>query len=182
MNRRVPMIRAALRQRREHRAFRIDPPQWTEEQRARLAGLAHEITEAMKAAELAELTNVTEMSVPPTAETKSPLGDPTLVSAATSLWRALRKLDSVGADLPAAGRHAHRYLRGIRGTLAEAGLTIHDHDGEPFDPGLILEVLVREDDEKATEETVSETVRPTLFLHDRRIQTGQVVVVGPPFT
>jgi hypothetical protein len=165
MTDRLSTLRAALRQRRHHRAFRIPPPRWTPDQQRWLESIAAEVK-----------TVIPEPAPDPAVD------DGALATAATNLWRALRKLDNTDGPLPTSARHAHHYLRTMRQTLADAGLVIYDHDGEQFHPGLALEVLVRESDESADRESVAETVRPTLFLHDRRIQLGQVIVTGPPYS
>ncbi|GAA1697925.1 hypothetical protein GCM10009765_54230 [Fodinicola feengrottensis] len=139
---------------------------WTQEQHRSLGEL------------VADLEGATDAVV---QQPKPAVDHRALADTATNLWRALRKLDSANGTLPTAGRHAHRYLRATRTDLATGGLVIHDHEGEAYHPGLSLDVLVRDDDESATEETIFETVRPTIVLHGERIQRGQVIVVGPPF-
>jgi hypothetical protein len=76
-------------------------------------------------------------------------------------------------------RQAGRYLRQCEEALSDAGLVVRDHDGETFRPGRSLEVLVRHDDPTLTTETVLETVRPSIYRGDRRIQMGQVIVGCP---
>ncbi|WP_157018028.1 hypothetical protein [Cryptosporangium arvum] len=43
-------------------------------------------------------------------------------------------------------------------------------------------MLAVQEEEGRTTEVVLETVRPTVYLHDRRIQMGQVIVAGPAVT
>lgn len=150
-----------LRQRRHHRAFRIGPPPGA-------AGLAAELTRI--------LGDVPEPAAP------ARLDDRLLADAATNLWRAARRLDRDGTPPTARERQARRYLTTCRDALTDAGLVVQDHDGDPFHPGRSIEVLVFQDDPALTGEVVVETVRPTVYLHGRRIQTGQVIVAGPPAT
>jgi len=162
VNRLMTWVRAELRQRRHNRAFRIGPPVWDEERRARL--------ERMLAA-----LDATEGAL-------DQLDEKALADAVTNLWSARRKLAGPapnGGRPTQEARHADRYLRNCDEALAEAGLVVQDHDGDMFTPGRSLRVLVFENDSKLTTETVLETVRPSIYLHDRRIQMGQVIVGRP---
>ncbi|WP_280258731.1 hypothetical protein [Nocardia wallacei] len=151
-----------LRQRRYHRAFRIAPPDWDERGRRQLQQL------------LSEFPCADDNS-----ESPPPLDEHALAEAATSLWRAERKLRSDSGDPAARARQARRYLDRTRQALTGAGLVVHDHDGDAFHPGRSLDVLAFQDDPALTAETVIQTVRPTVYFRDRRIQTGQVIVGCP---
>jgi hypothetical protein len=102
-----------------------------------------------------------------------------LIEVVTNLWRAQRKLESPdGVDDPTR-RQAARHLRAATDALAQAGWTVHDHDGARFDPGLALEVLAFEPRPGLDAETVLETVRPCVYSGARRVQIGQVIVARP---
>jgi hypothetical protein len=159
---RIAELRASLRQRRFRKAFRIPPPMWDEEQQRWLEETIGSTPDIVLPAE----SGVVDQKA--------------LAASATNLWRALRKLEDAD-DAPPPVRHAQHYLRKVRQTLADGGLVIYDHDGELFHPGLSLDVLARESSAEAEKETVAETVRPTVYLGEERIQLGQVIVVGPPF-
>ncbi|WP_433796971.1 hypothetical protein [Actinoplanes sp. CA-252034] len=155
---RLDRLRTELRQRRYHRAFRIPPPTWPVTRHDRLAALIAELDAA--AAE-------------PDLDTRS------LATAATNLWRARRRLAQQAGDDGAQARQAGRYLRMCQEALTDAGLVVRDHDGETFHSGRSLEALVFNDDENVITETVTETVRPSVFLREERIQMGQVIVGCP---
>jgi hypothetical protein len=156
-------LREELRQRRQRRAFRIGEPHWTEEQCVELESFVQAVTAL------------------PEAETEEEsVADKALAEAATNLWRAQRKLAS--SDPSTQSRQAGRYLRTCREALTDAGLVVQDHEGDAFHPGRSLEVLVFEEDPKLTVETVLETVRPSIYYRDRRIQMGQVIVGRPSIT
>ncbi|WP_157251322.1 hypothetical protein [Nonomuraea typhae] len=162
MNGLTAWVRAELRQRRHHRAFRIGPPGWDGGRRATLQSM------------LAGLDTADDAL--------SHLGEKALADAVTNLWSARRKLSQPRADgrrPTQEAKQAGRYLRNSGEAFAEAGLVVQDHDGDAFHPGRSLEVLVFEDDPALTTETVLETVRPSIYLHDRRIQMGQVIVGRP---
>jgi hypothetical protein len=146
------ILSAEMRQLRYRKAFRIDD----------------------RALDLREV----EPSPPsPSPPEKPLLDDRSLAEAATNLWRAQRRL--ARGDGPR-DRQAGRYLLTCREVLTDAGLVVQDHDGDPYHPGRSLEVLAFQDEPGLTAEVVVETVRPTIYLLDRRIQTGQVIVAGPP--
>jgi hypothetical protein len=99
-----------------------------------------------------------------------------LADAATNLWRARKRLvreESRGA------RQVGRYLLASQEALDAAGVVVQDHDGDDYHPGLSLEVLVFQDEPELKTEKVLETVRPSVYLGDQRIQMGQVIVGCP---
>jgi hypothetical protein len=175
----VSRRRENLRQRRQHRAFRIAEPRWSEEQCAELDGLLVALTAlAEAAASEADATHRVQETTGGSAD--ETVADKALAEAATNLWRAQRKLS--GGEPSTQNRQAGRYLRTCREALTDAGLVVQDHEGDTFHPGRSVEVLVYEDDLSLTVETVLETVRPTIYYRDRRIQMGQVIVGQPPAT
>ncbi|AOS64579.1 hypothetical protein [Actinoalloteichus hymeniacidonis] len=155
-------LRARWRQRRHHRAFHIAPPVDAD-------GL-HKTWERL-------LAEIADPAPEPRAET---LDEKQLAAAATNLWRARRRLERDDGAPTKRERQTRNYLRTCHDALVDAGVVIQDHDGDAFHSGRSIEVLVFEPDPTATEERVLETVRPTIYLHDRRIQMGQVIVTGPP--
>ncbi|MER7892131.1 hypothetical protein ABTX15_20160 [Micromonospora sp. NPDC094482] len=165
---RLNRLREELRQRRHHRAFRIPVPAWTEPQRVQLEEL---LTQARAA------TPSRTPDPDPIAE--PPVDGAALATAATNLWRAERKLAPPGERPTPRDRQAARYLRTCAEALADAGLVVQDHDGDAFNPGRALEVLVYQENPALTGEIVLETVRPSVYLHGRLVQMGQVIVGTP---
>ncbi|WP_159104605.1 hypothetical protein [Plantactinospora sp. BB1] len=157
-------LREELRQRRHHREFRIAPPMWTESQRARLEVLLTAVRDAQP----------DEREAPPAEPDEA-----ALATAVTNLWRAQRRLAAAGERPSPRDRQAGRYLRTSTEALADAGLVVQDHDGDVFNVGRELEVLVYQENPALTAETVIETVRPSVYLHGRLIQVGQVIVGTP---
>jgi hypothetical protein len=146
-------LRAELRQRRHRPEFRIPADS---QLRARLARLLAEVPDG------------------------PPMDERLLADAATNLWRAQRRLARDDGRPTARDRQTSRYLTTCRDALTEAGVIIQDHEGDSFNSGRSIEVLVFQEDPELAGEVVIETVRPTIYLHDRRIQMGQVIVGGPP--
>lgn len=162
---RLRRLRAEFRQRAHYRAFRIAEPAID----ARLRGQLEQVLAAVDPS----------ASTEPDGTSEPPLDLKALAEAATSLWRAQRKLDQSGDAISSQGRQSGRYLRTCRDALTDLGVVIQDHDGEPHHPGLSIEVVVIQPDPTLTEETVLETVRPTIYFQEERIQMGQVVVGRP---
>ncbi|WP_053732669.1 hypothetical protein [Nocardia sp. NRRL S-836] len=142
-------------QRRYHRQFRIAAPRWPDP---------------------FSLSALVEQS---TTDTGPPLDDKDLAEAATNLWRARRRLGRLAEEDGREAKRVGRYLQATQRALDEAGLTIQDHDGTDFHPGLSLEVLLTQPDPELSREVVRETVRPTVYLAGKRIQMGQVIVGCP---
>ncbi|MFW6691583.1 hypothetical protein [Streptomyces sp. MAR4 CNX-425] len=187
-------VRAALGQWRQPPEFRVPPPAFGPGQAAWVAGVLAEVeaaealagqalAEAAAAVEGAAVAAASESAAAAEAAAKrvgTGAGARALVGAATGLWRALRKLDRDVGSLSAADlRQVRIQVRASRQALADDGLEIQDHDGEPFDPSLSLEALVFQDEPELTREVVLETVRPTVYFRGSRIQMGQVIVGRP---
>ncbi|GHH66203.1 hypothetical protein [Promicromonospora soli] len=109
------------------------------------------------------------------------LPDEVVADLVTEIWRARNKVGGPTADQDAARavRWANRYLGAAADRLARAGIEAHGHDGLRFDVGMDLRVLAYQDDPSVTEETVVETVRPSVRRAGRVIQEGEVIVAVP---
>jgi hypothetical protein len=150
---------AELRQRGQHRAFRVPQAVWDTAAQARIVAL---------------------LAVHPAAPAPTPgpaPGTAELAAAATNLWAARRRL--AHGDGGASLRQTGRYLRNCAEALAASGLVVQDHDGDLYHPGLALEVVEWVEDPALERETVVRTVRPTIYLHDASIRTGAVIVGHP---
>ncbi|AUH41438.1 hypothetical protein [Streptomyces sp. CMB-StM0423] len=175
---------AALGQWRQPPEFRLPPPQLDPAQTAWVAEVLAEVeaAEALAAAAAASPADAgTDTAVTAGSTAPDGAGTGALVGAATGIWRALRKLDQDAGKLSAADlRQVRLQVRASRQALADDGLEIQEHDGEPFDTGLSLEALVFQENPELTREVVLETVRPSVYFRGRRIQMGQVIVGRPP--
>ncbi len=156
----------ALRQWRHHPQFRIAEPMWDARERARLTELLGSLPSAPQ-------------DVPKADAGEHGLDEKALADAATNLWRARKKLARSGAANAKANKQVDRYLVASRQAFDSAGVVIQDHDGIAFNPGLSLEALAFQEDPTLTSEIVLDTVRPSVYLADRRIQMGQVIVGSP---
>lgn len=159
-------VAGALRQARFPRVFRIP-------ERGEPAG---------PAALAAELRSVLTAAAAPPATPSSPADDlaPLLASLGTNLWRLRSRMLEPGGGKPRDEfRRLYRHVEALWDTLSGAGLNIVDHTDAPFDSGLSLKVISFEPQAGLARETVIETLRPTIFLRDRRIQVGEVIVGKP---
>lgn len=147
-----------LRQRGHHAAFRIEPPIWDEAQRRQLARLLDQLG-----------------SVDPTPA----LDEGALVAVGNGLWQAKAKLGR-STDDPKRTKQVNRHLGNTEKALVSLGLVVQDHTGDRYHSGMSLEVIAMVDDANVAEETVVETIRPSIYLTGRTLQLGQVVVAFPP--
>jgi hypothetical protein len=104
--------------------------------------------------------------------------EPLVARLASEVWRLKRRL----ARLEATSADDER-LRPLRDSVArledvfaEYRVQIVEHEGQPYDPGLQVEVLHARDSE--TDAVIVETIRPTVLLEGRVLQQAQVVI-GP---
>jgi hypothetical protein len=114
---------------------------------------------------------------PATAESQR-WAEPLVARLAAETWRLGRRLGRIETGAPDDER-----LRPLRDSFsrlddifAEYRVQIVEHEGQPYNPGLQVEVLhAREGDGSPI---ILETIRPTILLDGRVLQQGQVVI-GP---
>ena len=114
---------------------------------------------------------------PATAESQR-WAEPLVARLAAEAWRLGRRLGKIEAGTPDDER-----LRPLRDSIsrlddvfAEYRVQIVEHEGQPYDPGLQVEVLHAREGEGNP--VIIETIRPTILLDGRVLQQGQVVI-GP---
>lgn len=178
--RRRPGARSLSAWSRQHRfpaEFRIPPP-------ALPSGLASDLTPGPApgpASNPAADPTPDALPDPQPGALPEDLPDDVVAGLVTELWRARNKVDGPRAeqDPPRAVRWANRYLAAADDRLVRAGIQVEGHDGLRFDVGMDLRVLAYQDDPDVTEETVVETVRPSVRRAGRLIQEGEVIVAVP---
>jgi hypothetical protein len=99
-----------------------------------------------------------------------------LIELAVENWRLerwLAKLDQ--EESIARGRHVARQLNKF---LSERELTVLDLAGQPYEPGLAVEVLdvIREREMPHDAEVIDETVTPIVMWRGTVVQFGQVII------
>lgn len=105
-----------------------------------------------------------------------------LVRMAEDVWRLRRRIDrtaqTVSEDALKAVRDA---VARLEDTLASNNIRFEDHLGQPYFEGLRLDIAHVEGDATADDPLwVVETVKPTIFLCDRVLSTGQVILASRP--
>lgn len=159
-------LSAALRQWSQPREFRIDPAVWPNEALDALARLA-------RAGGIAG--DAKPRSEPSTPEVAGlGIDESTVADVATSLWRLRRRFST--DDAP---RSTVRHLEAAWDALTGAGVEIRDHVNDPFDPGLLLNVVAYQPTVGLEREQVIEAIRPSVLFDDRVLQTGEVIVGTP---
>jgi hypothetical protein len=104
-----------------------------------------------------------------------------LADISTGLWRLRQRMVSPDTDQPVEEmRRAYRFFASVWDTLHDAGVTIQDHTHTPYDPHLALKVLTYEPTPGVTREQVLETIKPSVYYHQRCIQMGEIIVAIPP--
>ncbi|WP_131738738.1 hypothetical protein [Actinomadura roseirufa] len=163
--RRATEARATVRQWRWPREFRIRPAQWPDDVLALFAEVsAAETAEAEGPARDAEVVG----GAPG-------LSERSLADVATSVWRLRVRT----AGLPDGMRSTTRHVEKAWDALAQAGVEIKDHLNDPFDSGLSISVVAFQPTPGLERERVIETIRPSVYLGDRRIQMAEVIVGTP---
>jgi len=105
-----------------------------------------------------------------------PLG--TLATRLLLLKRLLEREPDPSPTVQRAGRH----VEAIWDALADAGVEIVDHTDQPYVPGLKLVVHSWQPTPGLARETIAETTKPSVYLHGRLIQMGEVHVAVPEGT
>lgn len=140
------------------------------------------------------VTPVSNASAPATPRLIAPavepaLPKPSLESAAlraflrdvgTSLWRMTRKMVPEGSTEPLDEMSSvYRYVESMWEAMREMGVQVQDHTNEPFDSGMPLVSLAFQPTAGLKRETILETIKPSIYLGQERIQTGEVIVGTP---
>lgn len=156
-----------LRQWQFPREFRISPLPWPQELAAAVDKLS--------------LANAEPVHQPAIAvEQESPLFPPSLLAdIGTGVWRLRQRMIDVQTGEPLEEvRRPFRHLQWIWDKLNDAGIQILDHTGErvPESGIYALKVVAYEAMPGLKHDQVIETIKPTIFVQQQRIQMGEVIV------
>jgi hypothetical protein len=72
-----------------------------------------------------------------------------------------------------------RYVDQMVGIINSLGFEIKDRIGEPFNYGLPESVIATKPQPGITQETVIETVLPTIYFKEKPIQRGEIIIASP---
>ncbi|WP_201381221.1 hypothetical protein [Ktedonobacter sp. SOSP1-52] len=158
--------------------FDTHPRQWYSLRKFRLKPLVWLLKISRALPNQGRASSTTEKAPSPASDEAIPMQ--LLLDMATHLWRLRQKMLQPGTDQPLEEmRQAFRPFEAAWYTLLEAGLEILDHTGDSFHSGLFLHVLAFQPTPGIVEETVLETIRPTIYYRQRMVQPGEVIVGTP---
>ncbi len=151
--------------------FRIAKPLWPVDFKESLAGLIQQIedesTRNISAEESGASSNLDKVEL--------------LADVATGLWRARKNLVVKGSDTPREGMSkVFRHVQSIYDALEVAGMQIRDHTREKWADGRSINVVAFQPMPELSQETIIETIKPSVFYNDKHIQKAQVIVGTPP--
>jgi hypothetical protein len=102
------------------------------------------------------------------------------VDIGNAAWRLkLRLVDPHTGRPPEEMRKLYRHVETIWDALTSAGIEIQDHTNQPFRTGLALDVIAFEPNVDMVRETVVETIAPSIYYRNGKLQTGKVIVGTP---
>ncbi len=121
--------------------------------------------------------------LPPTGDARMPRD--VLVLLAVEWWKANRRLLRLAAEaapdrLERERAQAAYAGRRIEAALAELGLRLAEHTGQPYSPGLPAEPVNPEDFDTEEGLVVADTIEPTVLAHGRILLRGKVVLRRRP--
>ena len=99
----------------------------------------------------------------------------------TGVWRVKRALEREDTETPREGmERPYRHIRSVLDALAEAGVEIKDHTGEPWSDGLRIDCIAFQPTPGLGRERIIETIKPSIFFKGEHVQMAQVIVGTPP--
>lgn len=102
-----------------------------------------------------------------------------IAEIATELWRLQTKMTGPHGEPKDEMRKTYRHVESALDVLAEAGVEIQNHTGQPYRTGLAVEALAFQPTADVARETIIETLRPSVYMNNKQIQQGQVIVGTP---
>jgi hypothetical protein len=100
-----------------------------------------------------------------------------LVSIATNVWRAKRKMVDPATGEPREDmKGVNRHVEAIYRTLGDLGIEIRDHTGDAYDEGQPLKVIAYKVVPGLKTPCVSETLLPSIYWKNRLVQNGEVEI------
>lgn len=100
-----------------------------------------------------------------------------LADLATGLWRLRRRFADLAAGAPIEElRRPYRDVEALCERLREEQIEIQDHTGTDYDPTLSLRVAAFQPLPEIERDRIVETLKPTVYWRQVRIQVGEVIV------
>jgi hypothetical protein len=171
-----------LRQLLHPAPFRIARPQWPDDLAVLLA-YRSALGDAVPAAPSAIASGESDREGPTagaTATSRADVEQRLLVDLGTGLWRLRQRLlDPATGEPREEVRKAYRHFASSWDALQDAGVEVQDHTGHLYDPGHSLKVIAFQPVPELSQDTVVETIRPSIYYGGRRLQVGEVIVGTP---
>ena len=103
-----------------------------------------------------------------------------LKSIANNVWRLEGRMTDPATREPKEEFTRHyRHIEAMKDSLEDFGVKIVDFTGVRYDGGMAVNVIANEGRSDATRVEITETLKPTVRLHDQQLQMADVVVVHP---
>lgn len=103
-----------------------------------------------------------------------------LCDLSLSLWRLEKKMTKPGTDQPMEEMfHAYSCLTSIWNILIQSGVTVRDHTGLLYEPGLPLVIIEYQEISEISAPKIIRTIKPTVYLHGDPVQYGEAIVGLP---
>jgi hypothetical protein len=103
-----------------------------------------------------------------------------LAEVATGLWRTQQRMVQPGTSEPLeAFKRAYRPLQSTLDTLQQAGLEMIDRTNRPYAVGLSEKVIAYETSPNLAQETIIETIKPSIYYQGHLLQLGEIIVGQP---
>jgi hypothetical protein len=103
-----------------------------------------------------------------------------LADLATGLWRLRRRLlDPATGEPREEMRRPWRDVEALCERLREEEVDVQDHTGALYDPSLSLRVAAFQPTPGLQQDRIVETLKPTVYWRQQRIQVGEVIVGMP---
>lgn len=103
-----------------------------------------------------------------------------LKAIANNVWRLEGRMTDPATREPKEKFTRHyRHIEAMKDSLEDFGVKIVDFTGVRYDGGMAVNVIANEGRSDATRVEITETLKPTVRLHDQQLQMADVIVVHP---
>jgi hypothetical protein len=151
------------------------PPEFQIQRTIGLAGLKNELNEILK---LLQKLGQDAGGDPPPRDSTDKLNF--FADVATGIWRLRKRMCQPGSDRPREEiRREFTHLQSVWDALKQNGFLIQEHTDKKFDTGQSLKVVAFQPTAGLTYEKVIDTIKPSIYYQERRIQMGEVIVGTP---
>lgn len=106
-----------------------------------------------------------------------------IADIATGIWRMKNKFSAVKIDdMPDEVKKAYRHVESTWDMLYSAKVKVHDYANEKYIPNRNIKPIAFQPSSSVRIETITETVKPSIFYNGKLIQIGEVIVATPDTT